>query len=105
MGGTEINIQYHADSIDKLQQKHKKIKSFWDKLQKNHRFSLAGGNKKNSAVARSSTGLSQSFPDYRGLAGDEKIIASAALQSAKHSYNIAPNNTEVQNAIRKIGTN
>ena len=44
---------------------------------------------KKSIIAKSSTGLSQSFPDYRGLAGDEKIIASAALQLIEYDYNIA----------------
>lgn len=62
----------------------------------------ADGNKKSSTLARYSTGLSQSFPDYRGLPHDEKIIASAALQSVKHSDSIAPNNAIVKNAISKI---
>ena len=38
--------EYTPSDVHKLQQKHKKIKSFWDKLQKNHRFSIAGENKK-----------------------------------------------------------
>ena len=41
-------------------------------------------NKKSSTVVKSSTGLSQSFPDYRGLGGNQKNIATAALQSVEH---------------------
>ena len=57
---------------------------------------------KNSTVAKSSTGLSQPFPDYRGLTGDEKLIASAALQYVEHITNIAPSNNIVNRAIGEI---
>ena len=45
-GGTEPNSQYHTDSINKLQQKHEKIKSFLEKntkknTKKNTRFTVA----------------------------------------------------------------
>ena len=59
---------------------------------------------KSSTVAKSSTGISQPFPDYRGLPSDEKVIASAALQFVKHIYNIASDNSIVKNAVAKIKT-
>ena len=57
---------------------------------------------KSSTVAKSSTGLSQPFPDYRGLAGDEKLIASAAFQYVEHITNVAPSNNIVNRAIGEI---
>ena len=61
------------------------------------RFSIGDGNKqnnadenkKNSTLARSSTGLSQSFPDYRGLGSNLKKVTTAALQSVEYDHNIA----------------
>ena len=57
---------------------------------------------KNSTVARSLTGLSQPFPDYRGLADNEQSIASAALQYVEHITNVVPNNNIVNRAIGEI---
>ena len=44
---------------------------------------------KKSIIAKSSTGISQPFPDYRGLPDNEQNIASAALQLIDYDYNIA----------------
>ena len=57
---------------------------------------------KSSTFAKSSTDISQPFPDYRGLPDDEKVIASAALQSVEHGINITPNNDIVNKAINEI---
>ena len=53
-------------------------------------------NKKNSTSAKSSTGISQPFPDYRGLPDNEQNIASAALQYVEHGLNIAPTSKKSQ---------
>jgi hypothetical protein len=57
---------------------------------------------KSSTFAKSSTGLSRPFPDYRGLADNEQSIASAALQYVEHITNIAPSNNIVNRAIGEI---
>lgn len=59
-------------------------------------------NKKGPTYTGSSTGLSQSFPDYRRLTGDQKI-ASAALQYVKHiENNISPDKEKVKSAVSEI---
>ena len=61
-----------------------------------------GGNEKSSTVAKSSGGISHSFPDYRGLPSDEQSLASAALHFVKHSINITHKNNIVKTAISEI---
>ena len=51
---------------------------------------------KSSTSAKSSTGISLPFPDYRGLPDNEQNIASAALQYVEHGLNIAPTSKKSQ---------
>ena len=59
------------------------------------------GNKKGLTYTESLTGLSQAFPDYRKLPGDQSV-AGAALQYVKRIINIQPDNEIVKSAISEI---
>ena len=59
-------------------------------------------NKKNSTSAKSSTGISQPFPDYRGLPDNEQNIASAALQYVEHGLNVAPTSKKVNRYFDEV---
>ena len=63
---------------------------------------MVGEQKKGSTNAGSSVGLSQSFPDYRGLAGDEQSLAGAASQFVEHLINIQPKGSFVKPPLEKI---
>lgn len=57
---------------------------------------------KSSTSAKSSTGISQPFPDYRGLPDNEQNIASAALQYVEHDHNIAPTSKKVNRYFDEV---
>ena len=63
---------------------------------------MVGEQKKGPTNAGSSVGLSQSFPDYRGLAGDEQSLAGAASQFVEHLINIQPKGSFVKPPLEKI---
>ena len=59
-------------------------------------------NNKGSTYTGAPTGLSQPFPYWRRLSGDQSV-ASAAMQSVKHiSRSIQPDNGIVKSAISEI---
>ena len=58
-------------------------------------------NNKGSTYTGSPTGLSQSFPDYRRLPGDQNV-ASAALQHVKHIDNVSPDKEKIKSAVSEI---
>lgn len=63
---------------------------------------MVGEQKKGSTDAGSSVGLSQSFPDYRGLPGDEQSLAGAASQFVEHLIRIQPKSSFVKPTLEKI---